>query len=129
MPQQYAKPMVMVCTWVLSLAVGTAAPVHARSLATIQQSQEIRVCLSPIHPSTVVAQPPDCRDDCTFSGPVYEAVLAFVATLGTDIKPTFRRVAWDEQFLISKGKPTVRRATHPHCWPRAPAISTPAISP
>ena len=47
MPQQYTKPMVMVCTWVLSLAVGTAGPVYARSLAAIQQSQEIRICLSP----------------------------------------------------------------------------------
>ena len=51
MPQQYAKPMVMVCTWVLSLAAGTAGPVHARSLAAIQQSQEIRICLSPVHPA------------------------------------------------------------------------------
>ena len=87
MPQQYAKPMVIVCTLVLRLAAGTACPVHARSLAAIQQSQEIRICLSPIHPAVAVAQPPDCRDDCTFSGPAYEAVLAFVATLGTDIKP------------------------------------------
>ena len=111
MPQQYAKPLVMVCTWVLSLAAGTAGPVHARSLAAIQQSQEIRICLSPAHPAVVVAQPPDCRDDCTFSGPVYEAVLAFVATLGTDIKPTFRRVAWDEQFFNQQGQ-TDREASY-----------------
>jgi ABC-type amino acid transport substrate-binding protein len=58
-----------------------------------------------------VAQPPDCRDDCTFSGPAYEAVLAFVATLGTDIKPTFRRVAWDEQFFNQQGH-TDREASY-----------------
>jgi membrane-bound lytic murein transglycosylase MltF len=96
---------------VLSLAASTVGSVCARSLAAIQQSQEIRICLSPAHPAVAVAQPPDCRDDCTFSGPAYEVALAFVATLDTDIKPTFRRVAWDEQFFNQQGH-TDREASY-----------------
>ena len=76
----------------------------ARSLIEIQQTGELRACLAPIHPSIVQVDPAGCRDECRFTGAVYEEVLAFVASLAGDIKPRFRRVDWDEQFHDANGQ-------------------------
>jgi len=78
--------------------------VQARSLETIEKTGEIRFCISDFHPAIAVTEPSGCRDDCTFKGPVYEAVLDFAETLGSDIKPKFVRVEWDEQFYNQDGK-------------------------
>lgn len=94
------------CTALLVLLVvwfSCPLPMWGRSLEEIARTKEIRVCLSPIHPSVCTAQPAGCRDDCRFEGPAYEAVLAFVATLGNGIAPRFFRVGWDEQFFNKDG--------------------------
>lgn len=97
----------------LSLLVlgGLLGPAQARSLAEIRQTQELRVCLAYLRPSSVVATPPGCREDCTFSGPVYEDVVAFAATLGQDIQLKLLRVDWDEQFHNQDGT-TEREASY-----------------
>jgi len=82
-----------------------------RSLEEIKRTREIRVCLSPIHPSVCSAQPEGCRDNCQFSGPTYDAAAAFVSSLGDDIVPRFIRVSWDEQFFNKAGV-TVREASY-----------------
>lgn len=80
--------------------------VVGRSLEEIETTKEIRVCISPIHPSVCTAQPEGCRDDCKIGGPSYEAALAFVASLGRDISPRFLCVGWDEQFFNESGVTT-----------------------
>ena len=97
----------------LSLLVlgGLLGPAQARSLAEIRQTKELRVCLASIRPSSVVATPPGCRDDCTFSGPAYDEVVAFAATFGQDIQLKLLRLDWDEQFYNQEGK-TEREASY-----------------
>lgn len=85
--------------------------VDARSLDEIRQSKEIRIGISPIHPSICSAEPPGCRTDCRISGPAYDLAMAFVSTLGKDITPRFIRIDWDEQFFNTDGK-TVREAAY-----------------
>lgn len=87
----------------LVLWLGAAAEAPARSLKDINASGEIRACIAPIHPSIATAEPADCEDDCAFSGPAYEKVLAFAGALDGGIKPVFRRVGWDEQFYDATG--------------------------
>jgi len=84
---------------------------QARSLAEIQQSKEFRVCIAPVHPSLAEVTPPECQDQCTFTGPVYEEVVAFAATLGAEIQLKLRRVVFDAQFHNREGK-TVREASY-----------------
>ncbi|MGD9504786.1 MAG: transporter substrate-binding domain-containing protein [Syntrophobacteraceae bacterium] len=89
----------------LSLAFVFASFMAAegRSLQEIQKTQELRVCISPIHPSVCSVEPEDCRDECRISGPAYEAAKAFAAFLGDGISPRFLRVGWDEQFFDKNG--------------------------
>lgn len=89
---------------ILSAAWGvSAATAHARSLEEIEKTRELRVCLSPIHPSVCSATPEGCRDNCSFTGPAYEVAQAFAEHLGKDIHPRFIRVGWDEQFFNKDG--------------------------
>src|SRR5262245_57433350 len=114
MGMRYAWAVVMgYRCFLLSLLMlgGLLGPAQARSLAEIRQTKELRVCLASIRPSSVVATPPGCRDDCTFSGPVYEDVVAFAATLGQDIQLKLLRLDWDEQFYNQDGK-TEREASY-----------------
>lgn len=92
-------------------SLSCAVTARARSLEEIRKTKEIRVCLSPIHPSVCSAQPEGCRDNCQFSGPTYDAVAAFVSSLGDGIVPRFIRVGWDEQFFNKAGV-TVRDASY-----------------
>ena len=84
---------------------------QARSLAEIQQSKEFRVCIAPIHPSLAEVTRADCWEQCTFTGPVYEEVVAFAATLGAEVQLKVRRVVWDTQFHNREGV-TVREASY-----------------
>ena len=84
---------------------------QARSLAEIQQSKEFRVCIAPIHPALAEVSPPECWEQCTFTGQMYDEVVAFAATLGPDITLKFFRVLWDAQFHNREGK-TVREASY-----------------
>ena len=99
----------VVCVGLLIAAA--SLPAQARSLAEIQQTGEIRFCISDTDPAIAVAEPKGCREDCTFKGPVYDAALAFAATLGDGVKPTFLRVDWEEQFHNKDGK-TDREGTY-----------------
>src|SRR5262245_13962370 len=90
---------------------GLLTPAQARTLGEIKQTKELRVCLVPSRPSMSVATPPDCRDNCTFTGPVYDEVVAFAATLGQDVRLKLLRVGWDEQFHNREGK-TDREASY-----------------
>lgn len=81
----------------------SATPSTGRSLEEIRRTGEIRVCLSPLHPSVCTAEPEGCREDCLMSGPAYEVAMAFVAHLGGGISPRFIRVDWDEQFFNQDG--------------------------
>lgn len=91
---------------------GAYAPfAQGRSLAEIEQSKELRICIAPVHPATATAEPAACRDKCTFSGPVYEETLAFSRYLGKNIRPRYQRVDWDEQFFNKEGK-TVREGSY-----------------
>ncbi|POZ62240.1 transporter substrate-binding domain-containing protein [Chromobacterium alticapitis] len=88
-----------------------AAPSQARSLADILKTRQLRVCIAPIHAAVALATPKDCRDQCVFSGPVYEEVQAFARHLGKDIRVKALRVEWDEQFFDKNGK-TDREASY-----------------
>ncbi len=84
--------------------VGLASePAQARSLDEILQTGELRFCIADINPAVASAEPEGCREDCTISGPAYEAALAFTATLGDAVKPKFLWVGWDEQFHNQDG--------------------------
>ena len=84
---------------------------QARSLAEIQQSKEFRVCIAPMHPALAEVSPPECWEQCTFTGPVYDEVVAFAATLGAEVQLKLRRVVWDTQFHNREGV-TVREASY-----------------
>src|SRR4029453_1409393 len=71
---------------------------QARSLAEIQQSKEFRVCIAPVFPSVAEVTPPECWEQCTFTGPVYEEVVAFAATLGAEVQLKVRGVVFDALF-------------------------------
>ncbi|MBI5591558.1 MAG: transporter substrate-binding domain-containing protein [Deltaproteobacteria bacterium] len=92
---------------VLILAFFPISAAQARSLEEINRTGEIRIGISPIHPSVCRAAPQGCRTDCQITGPAYEIALAFAATLGPNIKPRFLRIDWDEQFFNKDGK-TIR---------------------
>ncbi len=87
---------------ILILVLSATASVQARSLEEIRQSKEIRICLA--SDLFVAAEAPDCRDNCKFSGLIYEESLAFANTLGNEIQPKFFKVEWDEQFFDKEGK-------------------------
>src|SRR5450830_1691681 len=84
---------------VLLILGGMIAPSHARSLAEIKQSKELRICIAPIHPAYATAEPAACRDKCKFTGPVYEESMIFAQSLGKGIQAKLLRVDWDEQFF------------------------------
>lgn len=90
----------MIAVMVLFLVPFTA---RGRSLEEIRRTKEIRICVSPIHASICVVEPPGCRDGCQISGPAYDAAMAFAAFLGDQIVPLFRSVEWDEQFFNENG--------------------------
>lgn len=98
-----------------SLALGvfglSAVPAHARSLAEIAKSKELRICVSFLHPALGSVEPAACRENCKVSGAVYEESMAFTRSLGKGIAPRFLRVNWDEQFFNKEGK-TVREASY-----------------
>jgi ABC-type amino acid transport substrate-binding protein len=105
--------MIQICLLLtlLVLSLISANPTSARSLEEIRKSGEIRIGLSPIHPSVCSVLPEGCRTNCRFSGPAYEIALAFAQSLGTGIKPRFLSVGWDEQFYNEEGK-TVREGSY-----------------
>ena len=86
------------------------ATAHARSLQEIQATNELRICLVAV-PGGFQAEPPDCRENCTFSGDIYELASAFSHSLGSDLKPVVRRVDWDQQFFDADGQ-TVRDGSY-----------------
>ena len=86
---------------------GCAASVaEARSLEEIKGSKELRVCLVPV-PGGFIVEPPNCRENCAFSGDNYDLSSAFAGALAADVKLKVIRVEWDEQFFNKAGK-TVR---------------------
>jgi len=91
----------------LALAFCPFSGAWARSLAEIRQTGEIRIGISPIHPSICRAEPQGCRTDCRITGPAYDIALAFAETLGPNVRPRFLRIDWDEQFFNPAGK-TIR---------------------
>jgi membrane-bound lytic murein transglycosylase MltF len=90
---------------------GLLEVVQARSLTEIQQSKEFRVCIVPVHPAYAEVTPPECWEQCTFTGPVYEEVVAFAATLGAEVQLKVRRVVFDAMFHNQEGV-TVREASY-----------------
>jgi membrane-bound lytic murein transglycosylase F len=92
---------------VLMLAFCPFSSIQARSLEEINRTGEIRIGISPIHPSICSAAPQGCRTDCRITGPAHEIALAFAAYLGPNIRPRFLRIEWDEQFFNQAGK-TIR---------------------
>jgi membrane-bound lytic murein transglycosylase F len=88
-----------------------ATPVYARSLSDILQTKELRICIAPLHPAYSTAEPSACRDNCKFSGPVYEEALVFAKSLGKGVHAKVQRVEWDEQFFNKDGK-TVNDASY-----------------
>ena len=88
------------------------AQARNRSPKSVAQSKEFRVCIAPIHPALAEVSPPECWEQCTFTGPVYDEVVAFAATLSAEVQLKLRRVVWDTQFDNREGV-TVREAK-PH---------------
>ena len=77
---------------------------QARDLDEIKRSGEFRICMVPLTPVYSVITDLACRENCAFSGPIYREVRAFAAGMGSDIRPVFHRVDWDEQFFDDTGK-------------------------
>ena len=96
-------PFAITCIAVMGSYGGLA---EARSLEEIRQTKEIRACLVPA-PEGLIVEPPDCRENCKFTGDLYESAVAFAESLGRDIKAKVVRVEWDEQFFNKESK-TVR---------------------
>jgi len=96
------KKVVFLTVILVLFATAAVIPAKARSLEEIRQSKEIRICIA--SDLFVTAEPPDCRDNCKFSGLIYEESLAFTAALGSDIQPKFFKIGWDEQFFNKEGK-------------------------
>lgn len=69
----------------------------------IEQSNEIRICISPFPPQDTF-EPKNCRENCKFGGYAYDLSMAFVGTLKKGITAKFMRVEWDEQFFNKDGK-------------------------
>jgi len=80
---------------------------EARSIAEINQSGEVRICLVPVEDFTV--EPKQCRENCKFGGDIYDMAVAFSQSLG--VKARILRVEWDEQFFNKDGK-TVREGSY-----------------
>jgi membrane-bound lytic murein transglycosylase MltF len=99
---------VLLAPWLL---LSLPTQVFARSLAEIEKTAELRLCLSPVHPSIATAEPGNCRERCQFSGPAFEEVQAFAHSLGSKIHTKWLRVNWDEQFFNKEGQ-TVRNASY-----------------
>lgn len=89
---------------------GMLVPSHARSLAEIKKSRELRVCMAAVA-AHVTIEPPGCKENCKFTGLLPEETLAFAQTLGNGIPTRFVRMEWDEQFFNKEGK-TVRDAAY-----------------
>ena len=83
---------------------GMTAVCHARSLAEIKKTKELRICISPLHPAYATTEPISCKDKCKFAGSVFETSSAFAHSLGGGIQAKFLRIDWDEQFFNNKGK-------------------------
>lgn len=96
----------------LALLLGVLAlPVQARSLAEIQRSGELRICIGSDHPASAVVSPPGCREDCRYSGVIAEQTQAFANTIGPHLHLRYHRLNWDEQFFNADGV-TVRDAAY-----------------
>ncbi|UTH74662.1 transporter substrate-binding domain-containing protein [Chromobacterium sp. IIBBL 290-4] len=89
--------------WFAMLPLCLSGHADARSLADILKTRQLRVCIAPIHSAIAIATPKDCREQCTFSGLVWEEVQAFARNLG-DVKIKALRIGWDEQFFDKNGK-------------------------
>ncbi|MBF0118510.1 MAG: transporter substrate-binding domain-containing protein [Desulfobacterales bacterium] len=97
------KKIVFILTIVLIL--GKISIIYARSLEEIKKTKEIRFCLPYPDEPYVKLESENCvRDKCKFSGMFYEEAQLFTKSLGTDIKPKFIRIEWDEQFYNKDGK-------------------------
>lgn len=90
--------------WLLVLLALGVPGVSARSLADILKTRELRVCLFADSPAIAMAEPPDCRQQCKFSGPAVDESLAFARSLGPDVRVKWHRVQWDEQFFNQAGQ-------------------------
>ncbi|UTH74663.1 transporter substrate-binding domain-containing protein [Chromobacterium sp. IIBBL 290-4] len=92
---------------------GVLAPASARSLKEVLQSRQLRVCIVPVNSASVIVKPKDCREQCEFSGPVYEEVQAFVRNLGPGIRLKSIRIEWDEQFYDKTGRTDIEGSYTP----------------
>lgn len=97
--------------WMLLLPGLLALPSQARPLSEIRQSKELRICIAPEDPTYAIVEPPDCRENCKFTGLIHDEALAFAQTLGAGVQPKWLRVNWDEQFFNKDGQ-TVRDASY-----------------
>lgn len=106
--------------WTRNLILGVFAclllaleisPAAARSMAEIRKSKELRICMVAYNPSFVRVEPETCRENCKWSGLVYDQALAFTKSLGTQIRPKFSRLEWDEQFF-NKDAQVVRAGSY-----------------
>ncbi len=90
--------------WFLTAGIALALAafgVEARSLAEIQKTKELRVCIAFVSPAMGKgkAEPAGCRDNCrSVTGDTPEFVAAFARSLGNDVKPKWVSVNCDEQY-------------------------------
>lgn len=85
-----ATGLVIVC-WTSLIA-------DARSIADIQRTRELRVCIALTTAASGKAAPPGCRTDCIMSGDVPDLAAAFAASFGPHIKAKWLNIGWEEQF-------------------------------
>jgi ABC-type amino acid transport substrate-binding protein len=86
----------------LSLAVVGA---EARSLAEIQETNELRTCIAFVSPPMGKAEPGGCRDHCeSVTGDTPDLAAAFAQSLGAKVKPKWISIGWEEQFTDQEGK-------------------------
>ncbi len=101
----------LLAAWpILPMLMGSGT-VAARSLAEIEKTGELRICLSAVHPAIASAEPANCRERCQFSGPAFEEAQAFANSLGKKITPKWLRINWDEQFFNKEGQ-TLRNSSY-----------------
>lgn len=77
---------------------------HARGLAEIKNTKELRICIAFVNSAMGKAESAGCRDNCKVSGDTPDLGQTFASTLGPQIKPKWLSVGWEEQFFNRDGK-------------------------
>ncbi|WP_028571656.1 substrate-binding periplasmic protein [Desulfonatronum lacustre] len=108
------KGLAIALLFLLLCPLPSVSSAQARGLEEIRESGELRACIVPATPAYVTFADPACLEDCRVSGPVPRVVEAVAAALGSDVRPIFHRLEWDEQFHNAEGRTALEAEYTPY---------------